>query len=97
MCVCVTACPFIDDGHRFSSQKPSVRPFPVAFRSLFLVSQEEFECPPCPPLPKARERPLMISAEDEPPGRAPRVEVDVREPWKKHWPAFLGPTGMLGC
>eukprot|EP00434_Breviolum_minutum_P006520 symbB.v1.2.005755.t1/scaffold307.1/size232847/20 len=40
---------------------------------------EEFQCPPCPPKPKPRERPLMISAEDEPPGKAPRVEVDVTE------------------
>ena len=29
---------------------------------------EPIECPPCPPMPKVRERPLMISAEDEPPG-----------------------------
>lgn len=54
--------------------------------------EEEFECPPCPPLPKARERPLMISAEDEPPGRAPRVEVDVRESYS---PNFSAPSLLL--
>lgn len=40
---------------------------------------EPVKCPPCPPLPKARERMLMVSAEDEPPGKAPKVEVDVTE------------------
>jgi len=54
---------------------------------------EEFKCPECPPLPKPRDRPLMISAEDEPPGKAPRVEVDVTE----SYPAYpqSAPTLLL--
>lgn len=55
--------------------------------------EEEFECPPCPPVPKARERPLMISAEDEPPGRAPRVEVNVTESYSP--PNFNTPSLLL--
>jgi len=47
------------------------------------------QCPPCPPLPKPRERPLMISAEDEPPGKAPRVEVDVTESAQVTPPSLL--------
>ena len=47
---------------------------------------EQIECPPCSPLPKARERPLMISAEDEPPGKAPQVEVNVTESYQPYVP-----------
>ena len=69
-----------------------VRPCPIDFPVFVHGSPQEFECPPCPPVPKARERPLMISAEDEPPGRAPRVEVNVTDPWDVG-PAFRGLTG----
>lgn len=68
-------------------------PAPAAAPAAAPATQEEFECPPCPPVPKARERPLMISAEDEPPGRAPRVEVNVTESYSP--PNFTAPSLLL--
>ena len=64
-----------DSGGELVEPPPPAPPAPPIQEEGF----EEFQCPPCPPKPKPRERPLMISAEDEPPGKAPRVEVDVTE------------------